>query len=1243
MKRISTSDHSANKNLHVQCPKCQKSMRSDTLNRHLKTHNPSTPCKFCKKLVRDDQLLRHETLCKDGINETECNRNDCEKLETHLECSSVSGSFKTFKLNVENSLDYDKMLTSLLTAAKALILQLVIQCPIKAQVWLELKFFQQTSYGKEETGRIFRSIIEPLLEGSKVDEFLERSKVYLKKQIEWYERNGSGLQFNGLRNAFLDASKYMPLSGGSSFIIPKVVKSMRSVLNIIVPDNKCFLYCLLAKIYPVREHAGRSSKYANKEGMINMGDVTFPVKIADIGKIENLNKISISVFEWSKDDDCVIPLHHGSGLGLQIDLLYIRDGFIGHFLLIKDFNAFMRHRTKHHHSMYYCRQCLHGFTRIELLDEHSMLCTQGINQITVMPAPDEVIEFKSTQKKDKKLFVIYFDFECLTIPVDTNEKAGATNRYQRHVPCSFCIVTKSEFKDYKEEEIVISNEDPDVLIDQYLQELYRIYEQMMDCYETHQHSIDMTDKNEEDFLESTHCHICKKELDWESDTNYPVRDHDHSKRKNNYRGAAHNVCNINFFNRTKKVPVLCHNLKSYDMNLFILDLIKTSGKLDIIPENMEKFKAVFTEEFIFLDSFAFLSSSLDRLSDDLKLSDINAFKRLKHVFPDRYSELTNKCVYFYDYASSFGVLEEKELPPKDAFYNKLRDESISDSDYARAQKIYSLFNCNSLKDYMELYVKSDAVLLCDIFEHFRQLCLQYYELDPCHYVSLPGFTWDAMLKMTDVKLELITDVDMYTFVEKNLRGGVCTINHRHFAANNKYLDDYDSSQPSSYIHYVDANNLYGASMSKSLPTGNFRWLREDEIKAVDIMKLDPDGDTCYILEVDLGYPVHLHDIHTDYPLAVEKKLVQESQLSPFNRKCLESVSQKFTATEKLCPDLNDKTKYVMSLRNLQLCIKQGLDLRNIHRVLVADQSNFLKPYIDFNSRKRQESKSKFSSDFFKLCNNAIYGKFIEDIRKRTNVVAARDERKAHKLIAKPQYKGFKVLDENVTLVQSLKKVVKLNKPIACGFMVLENAKCIMGSFWYEILKPRYGSNIKLLLSDTDSFIYAVYTEDGYNDLYDMKDFMDLASYREGTPLGKFKDIKNKKVPGKFSDEKPNEVIKEVIALKPKMYSVLSKSLLCSKMNIPNHRCSSSCLSKHSITAKGVSKSAQRGITHDDYRQVLEKKGVTTCDNRSIRSYNRVIYSIEVKKRALFAFDDKKHILDDGITTISYGHNKLKVA
>ena len=369
--------------------------------------------------------------------------------------------------------------------------------------------------------------------------------------------------------------------------------------------------------------------------------------------------------------------------------------------------------------------------------------------------------------------------------------------------------------------------------------------------------------------------------------------------------------------------------------------------------------------------------------------------------------------------------------------------------------------------------------------------------------------------MTGVKLEVLTDVEMYTFVEQGLRGGVTTVNHRHFKANNKYLEDFDAENPSSFIHYVDANNLYGAAMMNKMPTKNFRWLEEKEIESFDVRSTNADGDKCYILEVDMEYPETLHDHHTDFPLAVEGKQINEAQLSNYNKQFLEQHGETFTASKKLVPDLHHKVKYTCSLKNLQLFLRHGLVLKKIHRILVADQEDFMTEYIRFNSAKRQQASDDFSKDFWKLCNNSVYGKFIESVRNRTDVKVVTDERMALKLTSKPQYLGMHRLDDDIALVQCTKTKIVLNKPITCGFMVLEHAKHIMYKFWYDVLKPRYGSNIKLLLSDTDSFVYAVYTDDGYADLHQMKGLMDLAGYHPGSVLGSFRELENKKVPGKI--------------------------------------------------------------------------------------------------------------------------------
>ena len=209
------------------------------------------------------------------------------------------------------------------------------------------------------------------------------------------------------------------------------------------------------------------------------------------------------------------------------------------------------------------------------------------------------------------------------------------------------------------------------------------------------------------------------------------------------------------------------------MQIFFKTLIQYSKKVNIVPETIEKYKSVSTEHFIFIDSFNFLSSSLEKLVESTKKEGSHCFIRLKKQFPveAQFQLLLRKGVYFYDYASDFKVFRDTKLPDRKDFFNKLHDKNISTKDYEHAKKVFNEFKCQSLLQYMELYVKTDTILLCDVFENFRNLALETYGLDPLHYVSLPSFGRDAMLKQTAVEIELISDPEVFNLIKAGIRGG----------------------------------------------------------------------------------------------------------------------------------------------------------------------------------------------------------------------------------------------------------------------------------------------------------------------------------------------------------------------------------------------------------------------------------------------------------------------------------------
>ena len=230
------------------------------------------------------------------------------------------------------------------------------------------------------------------------------------------------------------------------------------------------------------------------------------------------------------------------------------------------------------------------------------------------------------------------------------------------------------------------------------------------------------------------------------------------------------------------------------------------------------------------------------------------------------------------------------------------------------------------------------------FKKFIDSCLTFYGLDPCHYFSSPGLSWDVMLKMTGVKLEKISDIDL--FIKKELKGGISYISKRYTKANNKYRNDYDSKKPSKVITYFDMNNLYGWAMSGYIPYGRFKWLKN--VDEIDVMSKSPIG---YFLEVDLEYPDKLHELHNHYSLAPQKLAFSSDMLSKYCKEIADKYKIKVGDVKKLIPNLSNKTKYVLHYRNLQLYLSLGMKLTKIHRVLKFKQSDWMKKYININNIK----------------------------------------------------------------------------------------------------------------------------------------------------------------------------------------------------------------------------------------------------------------------------------------------------
>ena len=1092
---------------------------------------------------------------------------------------------------------------------------------IKAKLYLNCLMKRKDAQGFTTIKRFaFHSKGQKLiLESTDINEIYQEMTDEIEEEIQKVqEAEGSGWVFVEIENLTLHTSIWNPINAGSYIDLPKELKNRKAIINMQNEDDKCFLWCVLRVLNPKDKNAERVDKdLKSKQDTLNMEGISYPVDFRGIDRFEKQNpEISISLLGYNKDER-VYPLKLSKYTGNKHDitLLLIKDGDNSHYCLVKNISALLSSQiNNHNHKRHFCLNCFNGFDTPESLTKHKEYCYNNECVKILMPPSGSILEFKNFVHSEKAPFTIYADFESLIKPLDVcdpDPNKSYTKKYQKHEPVSFSFYIKSfnesVYKSKKRTYIKENPEDPDVIdvFINWLEDEVKIIAQLGN------EKMIITEEEEEQFNKASDCWICGKKLNIQD----KVRDHCHYTGR--YRGSAHNICNLKY-SKPNNISVFFHNLTGYDSHLFIKKLGITEGNIDCIPNNEEKYisfsKTIKVGEYknkkgetknkyfkiIFKDSLKFMSSSLEALVKNLPK---DAFKNLdKYYTPKQAELLKQKGFYPYEYMDTTEKFKDTEPPPQKAFYSKLSGKGISNKNYNHVLNVWNTFNMKTFKDYHKLYNVSDVLLLADVFENFRDLCLKIYKLDPVYYFTAPGLAWDACLKMTDIQLELLNDVNMLLMFEKGIRGGISIISNRYGEANNKYMKGYNKNKPSKYLMYLDANNLYGCAMSEKLPTHGFKWLTSGEMENLFNNQIVQvwEKTTC-ILEVDLEYPEKLHDPHNDYPLCPERV------------ECNNKV-------EKLIPNLRNKKNYVIHYKNLMQCLNQGMKLKKIHRGIKFIESEWMESYINMNTNLRTQAKNNFE----KLMNNSVFGKNMENIRNRVDVKLVNTEEKFKKLVSKPNFKSRKIFNENLISVHMKKTNLTMNKPVYLGMCILELSKIIMFDFHYNYIKPKYGDKAKLLFTDTDSYLYEIQTEDFYKDISeDVRDRFDTSEYPENHPSGIPTGI-NKKVLGKFKDEVAGKIIKEFVGLRAKLYSFKMED------GAENKRC------------KGVKKQVvKETITHEDYKTCLTTGKEILRKQNILRSYEHDVYTEEVNKIALSAEDDKRYILGDGMHTLAWGHYKIK--
>ena len=1141
---------------HLTCDTCPKVFSSVfRLNAHKRTHR-SYLCEFCGEIFKNQKKLKmHEvTHIEEPTKKSE------RKIIDKPTKSAFGGLMKERRFLLRGCID---PLSTLEAYKKRLYNVLEISMnkegSQKFNITLKIRFRRH----ENEAVAHFNGGMQTLNRLDAFEDLYEISKRKIWTSFDTYLKEGSGWIIDRLEILYLNTYRYQPVKISSYIPTPPSIIHKRAIINIKNKDLKCFEYSVLASIFRDQiptHNAHNPSLYKPYLGKLK--GCKEPMSIDDIPTFEKLNNIPIAVYRMKSNGNMIFPLYISklSKLKDPIKLLLIEKNQRSHFCYIINFNRLLR-EAKAKHSKVFCPFCCYGFLRHKNgeknLKKHISTCEDnGPQRTKFLMEPDNYIKFDDFEKKQKLAFCIYADFECLCVDVPNKIIGDNIKLKSKHIPSGFTFYNVSTyFPSHK-----VTYRGPNaaqIFLKELLIEKQRVIDIMNKVV-----PMNLSRNEETMFQLATVCHICKDTFSENHKRGYKVRDHCHFTGQ--FRGAAHNLCNLKM-RVVKKIPVFFHNLAGYDSHIIFRSLNQVEGLSEpkLIAKAMENFITFSIDELHFKDSLNFLSSSLDKLTSNLAAKAKNE-EMLKSVFPNLYkyfkkdwsniSEkgfkmLTRKGVYPYSYMKSFENFEENHLPSKEHFFNELSGKHISDEDYIFIHNLWNTFNLKNLGELHNLYMETDVFLLADVFEEFREFSLLKYGLDPAHFNTAPALSWSAALLHTNQVLEIPTDSDMHLFFDRGIRGGASQIAYPYAKANHDGLNDFDDKKDKAFINLFDCNNQYGYAMREYLPTHGFKWV-EKTFNDIDywtkfILKQNENQAIGFFFEIDLEYPDELHDLHDDYPLAPHHLEIEYDMLSEHQKSLLEKLNIK-SGGKKLCLTLLKKEKYICHYRNLKYYLEKGLKIVKIWRVLQFRQSPWLKSYIDLNTQLRQEAANKFEEGFAKLMNNSFFGKTCEDIRKHRKFTIALKEKKAKKLICKTTLKRSKIYDEDLVTFEHQKDVVLMNKPRYIGQTILDISKIVMYRFHYDFMCIRY-PKCKLLFTDTDSLCYFIPTNENiYNDIKNNFDWFDFSNFPRDHPNF---TLLNHLIPGKFKDEMGGVFIIEFVGLRSKMYSILKEGRIEKKQGM----------------------------------------------------------------------------------------------
>lgn len=851
--------------------------------------------------------------------------------------------------------------------------------------------------------------------------------------------------------------------------------------------------------------------------------------------------------------------------------------FNDHFSLINDIDAFVRYAYARENKYLVCHLCYDVTFRTEVkLNEHIELCksSRSGQAYKIVNQDKSIMKFKNRKNRMKHSFIVYADIESILFKTDITK--ASTKLTSNHKPIMVGCFTPNKKLDEKGYNFFKG----EACIFSFLAYLSNLTNIIRKTVEKKWIKIsEISSKGEK-------CFLCDNEIYINS--NCIKIEKGQGMIANNV--TLHDEC-YKKFTPVKELVVIFHNLKGYDAHFIVDEFSALCTKFFSIPKTKEKYTFFSGEinkvKIKFIDSFAFLQKSLSKLADGLDKNNLKFIKGAEwENFP--IDVLGLKIPFPYEYIDSIDKLECQSFPENISCWNSSLTKSRPPLEKIKlAQSIFKAMNCKSIGEYMEIYLKVDVYILAEIFEDFRIRVLKDYQIDPCHYYTTPGLAWDCAfsyitLGNPEFGLELLTKENLISFfIEYGvIRGGISTV------SSEKYCNDLKEDES---IEYLDVTNLYGYAMTFPLPYGDFEFIEDENMMGLAYDIIREWDDNCmygYILEIDAHIDPLYHDYYNDLPP-------------------LPSVHN-----FKLSPNFYKKVNYKTHICLLQQAYRfGGLIITNVSRILKFKQACWLKGYIEFNTKKRSESKNDADKDFYKLMNNSVYGKTMENVLKRSKYkfYSKNDKEKMIKDYHNYNLKYYSEFTPNIYITEET-GCPFFDKPIYVGFVVLEYSKRHIYYLLYKVIKPRL--KISLMYMDTDSFIIHAKEKIRWEDF---SDWFDLSSIGIKDNKGRLGTLKN---------EYPNKKIEKFYALCSKTYMAIFKKIKYFTLAI--------------VKNKGCN---NKGIYEEHFLNALNEPGFEVAKEMGhIRTFKHEVFTtIQTKKTIKYTEDTKRYSYNNNKNTYAFGH------